>query len=364
MDGQTPIPKLSLLSRIHRWSHAHKSVLLFAAALTIVIGTGVTVLAVMYQAPVYEPVQSSYVPPKKKEEPKYYSPLTGIEVADEAATKQQITAIMIENSPNARPQSGIKDAGVIYEAVAEGGITRYLCLYQQSKPQLIGPVRSLRSYFVDWLAPYDAAVAHVGGSKRSLDEIRNGSYKDIDQFINAGAYWRSNDRYAPHNMYTSFERLDALNRSKGFTSSEFTGFPRKSDTPTATPAASTISVNVSSGTYNSSYTYNPEGNNYSRFLAGKPHIDREAGHITPKVVIVIKVPSRLGMEDGLREQMQTIGSGQAYIFQDGTATEGNWNKSAKETLMSFTDSTGNAIALNNGQTWITVIKPEKSVSWQ
>lgn len=364
MDGQTPTPKFSLLSRIYRWSHTHKSVLLFAAALTIVIGTGVAVLAVMYQAPVYEPPQNSYVPPKKKEEPKFYSPLTGIQVADEAATKQQITAIMIENSPSARPQSGIKDAGVVYEAVAEGGITRYLCLYQQSKPQLIGPVRSLRSYFVDWLAPYDAAVAHVGGSKRSLDEIRNGSYKDIDQFFNAGAYWRSNDRYAPHNMYTSFERLDALNQSKGFTSSEFSGFARKNDQPAEAPNASTVSVNVSSGTYNSSYSYNREDNNYSRFLAGQPHVDREAGQITPKVVVVIKVPSQLGMEDGLREQMQTIGSGQAYIFQDGTVIEGTWNKPSKETLMAFTNSAGEPIALNAGQTWITVIKPEKGVTWQ
>jgi len=122
---------------------------------------------------------------------KYYSPLTGEQVADEAATKQVVTAIMIENSPDARPQSGIKDAGVVYEAIAEGGITRFLTLHQQDKPQLVGPVRSLRIYFLDWLAPYNASVAHVGGSADALAEVRNGSYRDIDQFFNADSYWRS-----------------------------------------------------------------------------------------------------------------------------------------------------------------------------
>lgn len=366
MDGQIPTPKTSLISRIHRWSHAHKSGLLFAAALAVIIGTGVTVLAIMYQAPVYEPARDlSPIPQKKKkEEPKFYSRLTGEEVANEEATKQQVTAIMLENSPAARPQSGLKAAGVVYEAVAEGGITRFVCLYQQSKPDLIGPVRSLRPYYVDWIAPYDAAIAHVGGSKKALDEVRNGSYKDIDQFFNAGTYWRSNDRYAPHNVYTNFERLDALNNAKGYTSSDFTGFSRKADEPSKQPNATSISVNVSSGTYNSSYAYDTESNSYRRSQGGAPHLDREAGQISPKTVVIIKVAAKKAFEDGWRVQMETTGSGQAYIFQDGTVKEATWHKPEKRTQLAFKDAEGNDVALNIGQTWITAIAPERSVTWQ
>jgi hypothetical protein len=148
----------------------------------------------------------------KKPDPVYYSTLTGKKVKDEAMTTWPTAAIMIENSPDARPQSGLKQAGVVYEAIAEGGITRFLALYQEDKPTLIGPVRSLRPYFVDWLTPYNASVVHVGGSSAALKRIRNGEYRDIDQFFNASTYWRSTDRYAPHNVYTNFNRIDALKK--------------------------------------------------------------------------------------------------------------------------------------------------------
>src|SRR5690606_11343443 len=148
------------------------------------------------------------------------------EVKNKEATTQEVTAIMIENSPDARPQSGLKESGVVFEAIAEGGITRFQVLYQEDKPQLIGPVRSLRPYFVEWAAPFDASIAHIGGSYNALQEVRNGQYKDIDQFFNGDTYWRSTDRYAPHNVYTNFKNLDALNTKKGFTVSKFDGFPR------------------------------------------------------------------------------------------------------------------------------------------
>jgi hypothetical protein len=138
---------------------------------------------------------------QKKPQQKIYSQLTGKEVSEDDS-KRPVTAIIIENSPDARPQSGLKNSGVVFEAIAEGGITRFLTLYQEDQPQLIGPVRSLRPYYIDWLAAFDPSVAHVGGSLNALQEIRNGSYKDIDQFSHADTYWRARDRYAPHNVYT------------------------------------------------------------------------------------------------------------------------------------------------------------------
>lgn len=295
---------------------------------------------------------------------KYFSPLTGTEVPDEAATKRQVTAIMIENSLDARPQSGLKPAGVVFEAIAEGGITRFLMLHQENRPQLIGPVRSVRPYYIDWLAPFDAAVAHIGGSANALKEVRNGHYKDIDQFFNGGYYWRTRDRVAPHNVYTSFDKLDALNNTKGFKSSSFTGFPRKLDSPAAAQNAKKITVNISGPIYNSAYTYEPEHNWYVRSQGGKSHTDREGGQITPKTVVVIKVPTSIGFEDGYREQMNTTGVNQAYIFQDGQVVEGFWRKDNKKDQMRFYDKSGIPIAFNAGQTWFTVIAPNRGVSWQ
>lgn len=303
--------------------------------------------------------------PKPKSVIKYYSPLTGIKVKDEAATKQTVTAIMIENSPDARPQSGIKNAGVVFEAIAEGGITRFLALYQEDKPQLIGPVRSLRMYYVDWLAPFNASVAHVGGSAASLAEIRNGKYRDIDQFFNAGSYWRATDRYAPHNVYTSFKKLDALNAAKKYTSSNFTGFARVDGKKAKTPNATKIAITISSHLYNPSYVYDATANRYNRSLAGVPHTDREAGQITPSVVIAMKVNEVTVMEDGYRQSITTTGSGEADIFQNGTVIKGTWTKASRTSQIVFKDKAGKELPLVRGQTWISAVpNGHGNVTWQ
>ena len=347
------------------WIKSHKKAsIATAVALMILIGAGIT-FAVINSQNKPEPTVVKKEKPKPKPAPVYYSPLTGAKVADEAATKQPVTAIMIENSPDARPQSGLKDSGVVFEAIAEGGITRFLALYQQEKPQLVGPVRSLRPYYVDWLAPFNASVAHVGGSKAALDEVRNGSYRDIDQFFNPGTYWRANDRYAPHNVYTNFEKLDALNSQKGYTSSTFEGFERKDDAPNPAPNATSITATVSSALYNSSYTYDATSNSYLRSQGGAPHNDREAGQINPKAVIVAKANMTHVMEDGYRESIQTNGSGTAYIFQDGTVVEGKWHKPSRGEQMFFTTVEGEKVKLNRGQTWITFAPEGKGgATWQ
>jgi hypothetical protein len=295
----------------------------------------------------------------------YYSPLTGEKVASEAETKQAVTAIMIENSPDARPQSGVKQAGIVYEAIAEGGITRFLTLHQQDKPQLIGPVRSLRMYYVDWLAPYNASVAHIGGSAASLAEVRSGNYRDIDQFFNAAYYWRATDRYAPHNVYTSFEKLDALNKAKGYTESSFTGFSRVDGKPSKQPDATSITIDISGPLYNTAYAYDVDHNRYNRMLAGVPHLDREDGQITPSAVIALKVDMTHVLEDGYRESIATIGSGGAVIFQNGTATEATWHKADRMAPLTFTDANGKDIPLVRGQTWISAVpNGSGAISWQ
>ncbi|RYX78454.1 DUF3048 domain-containing protein [bacterium] len=355
------------LQKVETWFHHHHTATYAIAAIFILLVSLLVGAVVFYKSP--EETQQSTTQSKQQPAPaapvKYYSPLTGTEVADQAATTQAATAIMIENSPDARPQSGLKSAGVVFEAVAEGGITRFLALYQQEKPQLIGPVRSLRLYYVDWLAPFQASVAHVGGSKFALDEIRNGSYRDIDQFFNAGTYWRSTDRYAPHNVYTNFQRLDALNTAKGYTQSTVAGFTHKDAAPSQAPTAKSIAVTISGPSYNSSYTYDVTTNSYARSQAGAPHTDREAGQIAPTSVVVMNVAMTKVLEDGYREQITTTGEGKVTIFQDGIVTVGTWRKPNRNSQLSFVDQAGKAIELNRGQTWLTAIPNSGgAVSWQ
>lgn len=353
-----------LWANLIRWLRQHHKVVLIVSGVILVLAAGAITFIVLTQKPA---TKTSTVKVAKKANPaiKYYSPLTGKQIADEAAITQPVTGVMIENSPDARPQSGLKDSGVVFEAIAEGGITRFLVLYQQEKPQLIGPVRSLRLYDVDWLAAFNAGIAHVGGSAAALAEIRNGSYRDLDQFFNSGSYWRASNRYAPHNVYTSFEKLDALNSSKGYTSSTFTGFSRTDGKPSKTPDATSVDITISSYLYNSSYTYDSTTNTYARSQAGAPHMDNESGQITPSVVIALRVDETTVMEDGNRENINTIGSGSAVIFQNGVAINATWHKASKLEQITFTDAAGLDIPLVRGQTWIAAVpNGDGAVSWK
>ena len=361
----------TVVSRLNRFLHDRKGGRLFIVMIILIIIIGVSVLAVLATT---KPVRLDSAGSKAVNAPatakavKYYSPLSGLEVNDQAATTAPVTAVMIENSPDARPQSGLKSAGVVFEAIAEGGITRFASLYQGAKPALIGPVRSVRPYYISWIAPFDASIAHVGGSYNALKEVRSGQYRDIDQFFNASTYWRSADRYAPHNVYTSGENLDKLNASKGYTTSSFTGFSRTdpalsdANKPHGAPATS-IKVAISGYYYDPSYVYDPATKTYPRSLQGAPQTDREAGQLAPSVVIVMKVPTVLGLEDGYREQMSVIGTGEATIFQRGQVFTGTWNKAGQRDQLKFLDNAGKEIPLERGQTWITAIPTNKSVQY-
>ena len=287
------------------------------------------------------------------------SPLSGVQVEPELA-KRPVTAIMIENSPDARPQSGIADAGVIFEAIAEGGITRFITLYQETQPQHIGPVRSLRPYYIDWAAAFDASIVHIGGSPDALAQIRSGG-KDLDQFFNAGSFWREGSRPAPHNVYTSFEKLDALNKAKGYDSSTFTPWPRKVDQKLATPMAKTIDLAISSANFNVHYDYDPSYNFYRRSEGGGAHLatssagDKTGVQIAPKVVVALVVPYRIVDSSG-HSGYGVNGSGTVYIFQDGFVVQGTWSKVDRGSQLTFKDTAGEPIKFNAGQTWVSVVQ--------
>lgn len=351
---------------MHQLLHDNHGVRYFAMAIAAIIGMGLIVLGIITLTAEPGQTDTSTIKSKPRPAPKIYSPLTGLETSEDAA-KRPVTAIMIENGtePDVRPQSGLKDAGIVYEAIAEGGITRFLCLYQESRPQLIGPVRSIRPYFVEWASAYDPAIVHVGGSQRARDMMRSDDYgTDLDQFFNGPSFWRVNDRPAPHNVYTDFEHLDKLRTAKGKSSSTFTGFARTDEKKPQTPNVTAISIDISSGSFQVAYTYDAAANAYTRTQGGTPHADRESGQIQPKVVVAIKVPMHIEMEDGYREQIITTGNGPAYIFQNGTRIEGTWERASEKAPLKLLANDRSEIKLVRGQTWISAVPEEREISWQ
>lgn len=354
---------VKLLAKIKDWVLEHKKLsLLIGLVLAAAIGTGVYFwLRAGDAVNRTDSSSDSEIPEPPKLVP---SPLTGVEVTQDLA-RRPVIGVMIENSTDARPQSGLADAGVVFEAIAEGGITRFIVFYQEDMPKNIGPVRSLRPYYLDWALMFDAAVAHVGGSPEALARARTELGKrDLDQFrYGTKAFDRVSFRRAPHNVYTDIDRLMAIATEAGHTSSDFTSLERKPKSPSPTPNATSITVNFSSAGYRVGWAYDAAGNVYSRSNGGVAQTDRDTGKpINADVVVVLKSVYRITDSVGHRAITST-GTGEAIIFQDGLVTTGSWNRSPGGQY-TFKDTAGASLKLNPGRTWFEVIPTSESVTYQ
>lgn len=364
-DGKPKKHRRSLKEWLKTRTKKQWAIIIIIAVLVLAgIGTGTYFLFFHKNAPVKTVTKAKVkkVAPKPTTVP---SKLTGLPV-DPTVNDRTVTAVMIENSMDSRPQSGIDQAGVVFEAIAEGGITRFCAIFQDTAPAYIGPVRSVRPYYIQWAMGFDAAIAHVGGSAQALQDMKNLGVKDLDQFANGAYYQRISSRYAPHNVYTSMAKLNELEGKKGYGAGVYTSLVRKKEQPSKTPNAKSIDVRVSSTLFNSHYDYDATTNTYKRSEGGAPHmVVDEAGNqtqIAPKVVAVLTMSQ--GLADDTHMAYGTIGTGHAFIFQDGTVYEGNWKKTGNKENFTFTDNTDKTISLNPGQTWITAVGDTSYVSYQ
>lgn len=346
-------------NKLGKFYSAHKKPILIIGGVTLILLIAGGVFLATKSNTVERTDPNSSGEPAEPEIVLVPSPLTGVEVTSDLAERPTV-AVIVENSPEARPQSGLTSAGVVYEFIVEGGITRFVAVYQEEMAEKVGPVRSMRTQFIDVILGYDAGVAHDGGDPKAIVDFAQLAGRDL---AGGGIYWRSTDRWAPHNEYTSGKGTFELMRTRGFTTSEYTPWVRKADAPLEVPTASKISIEPSSFLYHVDYSYNPATNTYNRSMADQLHKDKEtAKTLSPKVVIAMKASHRI--VDAVGHQGITLtGTGEAWIFQDGGVVKGKWKKDSRSSNMSFVDSEGKAIALNTGQAWVTVIPTDRTVEY-
>ncbi|MFA4996253.1 MAG: DUF3048 domain-containing protein [Patescibacteria group bacterium] len=309
----------------------------------------------------------------KVSETLYSAILDGVMTDQESANRHPL-GVIVENHPDARPQSGLSKASIVYEAIAEGGITRFLAIFGTNEAEKVGPVRSARTYFVDWAHGYNAFFAHVGGNMDALDKIPKDKILDLDQFRYSGSYWREQSAglATEHTMYTSTLKLREQAKSNNYPTANNFNILKFKDDPTDTekaniPEKQKVSVVFSSAQFNVAFDYDKATNSYKRSLAGSPHIDKMSkNQLNPKNVIVMTV-KRQPTTTRINEAgytMTTIGSGTAEIFIDGKEIKGTWKKDSAADRELFYDEAGNEIVFNRGQFWICVIPPEGNVSVQ
>lgn len=278
-------------------------------------------------------------------------------------------AVMVENHPAARPQSGLHKANVVFEALAEGGITRFLAVYTLNDAvKEIGPVRSARPYYIDWARGFNALYVHIGGSQKALSRITQTNARDLNQFFNSQYFYRDSSREvaSEHTLYASKRLMQlALLDTDAPKVGSFDTWKFKADAPANTrPASQHVTINFSTFSYKVDYEYDPVTNTYARAQAEQPHVDRASDQIRVKNVIVITVKRRLEQPaDGLgRLEMDTVGEGLARVFLDGQETSGTWKKASPQDQIKFYNTSGTEIELNAGNTWIEVVPPEQEVT--
>lgn len=303
--------------------------------------------------------------------------------------------VMIENHVEARPQSGMSYADIVYEVVAEGGITRFLALYYCQDAEFVGPVRSARTYFIDFLSEFGSfpLYAHVGGANtpgpaNALGQIEDygwGNYNDMNQFsIGFPVYVRDYDRMGrtvatEHTVYSSTTKLWDYAKSKRKLTNvdvdgvkwdeEFTSYEFKDDAPaSARPASQKISYNFWEGydDFRVDWTYDKVSNSYLRSNGGEPHTDLVTKkQLSAKNVIVLFMKeSRAndGYEGNLHMLYGTKGTGKAKIFMDGKEIDGTWSKKNRQAHLFIKDNRGQDIELNRGKIWFSVVSPDTEVT--
>lgn len=312
----------------------------------------------------YTPQKSPTTVNTKKEPVKYTSPLDGKDYESREVANRHPLAVIIENHPDARPQSGLIDASIVYEAITEGGITRYLAVFGPTSAKEVGPIRSARLFFMDWLKEYDAFFAHAGGNEDALANIDKYAIKDIPHSNNY--YWRDykgRNVASEHTLYSSTEKLYKFASDKGYdiNSSDYEKWKFKKDGP-GTEGGKGVEINFSSASYKVKWTYDFATNSYLRSLGGKEHKDLTSSETITANNIIVQTVSRTFQPTGSYGSQNwvfdTIGSGNATIYRDGKEIKGTWKKTALTSRTKFYDESGAEIEFNPGKTWIEVVPPE------
>lgn len=286
----------------------------------------------------------------------YFSRLTGRGVDEKSAEIPRVVAVMINNSFDSYPLIGLNDASVVYEVPVEGMGTRFMALFGENDlSEKVGPVRSARPYYLDWVKEYgDALYMHCGGSSDGLSEIKRQGIFDADEFSRTAYFWRVHDRVAPHNLYTSSSKWQkyffVYGQKYDFPEWEGWNFGALNSTGTESVALFTVGY---SRDFNVGWRYNPENKNYDRILNNEDFVDEKNNVVTAENVVV-QFTSISVLDEVGRKKIQTVGSGEARVYRDGLMVRATWKKENSSARTRFYDKDDVEISLAPGRTWVMI----------
>ena len=297
--------------------------------------------------------------------------LSGLEISDKILNSRPF-AIMINNAPEARPQSGLNKADIVMEVVDEGGITRMIGVFSSNSVDVIGPIRSARQYYAELARMFDPVYVFWGTYPEGYRLIEN---MDMDVLTPLGDgtgassitanmsdgkdAWRDSSRVAPHNAYSSTEKLIAAAENNGYSlQGGQSPLNFKLDaTEDKKGTTSSIKIDFSTATFASDFQYDKGSNKYLKSIGGNPNIDRESNEQLSFSNVIALVTDIANSGDSAGHMIvRTTGSGKAFFFFDGNVSEGTWERQSVTEAMQFKDSEGNNILFNRGSSYIGLVQ--------
>ncbi|MEO3946429.1 DUF3048 domain-containing protein [Gorillibacterium sp. CAU 1737] len=346
------------MSRLNR--KPGRAVLLSGVCFTLLLSAGCGKKPLTEATASIPPLTSPVATATSSAEPTVLLPfrqsLTGLPAADKSLARAVL--VTVENSPAARPQTGLDQADLVYEVLAEGEITRFLAIYQSEHPEVIGPVRSMRPYFAEIGVGLGAMLVHAGWSQDGMNMMVKLRADHLDGVYADGAtFWRSKDRKAPHNLYTSWEKIQQGAARHNF-SSEWTDPILRFGEPEAELTggaewlpAPTVSIPYISG-YKVSYEYDAKQGLYLRSMAGASHLDKETGkQLTAANLLILEASHKILDNEG-RRAVDVNSGGNGYLIQQGKERAITWNRE-DGVIRVYAD--GAELPLVPGKTWVQIV---------
>ena len=293
--------------------------------------------------------------------------LSGLELSDEVLNSRPV-AVMIENSPDSRPQSGLINADIVFEVVDEYGITRYVAVFSSKDAEIMGPVRSARIYYAEIARSFDPIYSFWGTYPDAYQAIMNLDMDVLD--ANSDAYvpytnsgWRDKSRsdVTEHTAFMSTIGIKEDAEEFGY-SLEGGQSPLNFKIDAVESERGNISdivVDFSQNKYRVDFKFDSELNKYFKSTAGEPHIDFESkDQLSVNNVIVLMTDIDGPIDQYGHMVVRTTGShelGEAYFFMDGNVVEGTWGRTTAFDPFEFKDKDGNTVLFNRGSTWICIL---------
>ena len=270
-------------------------------------------------------------------------------------------AVMIDNHTGAWPQAGLNQAYLVYEAIVEGGETRLMALFKGVNVDKIGPVRSSRHYFLDYVMENDAIYAHFGWSPQAQSDISKYSINNINGITESETtFWRVKDKSSPHNAVTSTEALLKVAKSKGYstTSTKESVLNYVTDEVNLEDGQGAISVTIPHSSLQTvKYEYDEENQVYKRYARKKAQTDWDTGNAITTKNIIITFCDNYTLEDTEnkgRQGLLNIGTFDGYYITNGKSIKIKCIKSARNLQTVYQDLEGNEIEVNDGNTWVHI----------